>query len=74
MTDKQQCNAAVYKRDTYRVARGTKSGFRMHYDRKQCSRAALDGCEFCRQHRAIDERYNGWGVELWARPTPGDAA
>jgi len=72
MSDKKQCNAAVYKRDTYRVARGTKSGFKMHYDRKQCSRAALDGCEFCRQHQsAADTRYV---ARFMARPTPGDAA
>lgn len=70
MSDKQQCNAAVYKRDTYRVARGTKSGFRMHYDRKQCSRVALDGCEFCRQHQSASDKWGGVYLELYRRPPP----
>lgn len=44
-----RCQARVLKRDTYRVARGTKSGFRMHYNECQCARAATQG-PFCAQH------------------------
>lgn len=47
--DHSRCEAVVYKRDTYRVSRGTKSGFAMHYNRERCSRAAkCDG--LCTQH------------------------
>jgi hypothetical protein len=44
------CEAVVYKRDTYRISRGR--GFRMHYTRGRCSRAAAtDG--LCTQHHRL---------------------
>lgn len=50
MTPRKGCEAAVYHRDTYRVAH-SKSGFRMHYDKKRCQRWAVkDG--LCKQHLA----------------------
>lgn len=45
----QRCEAVIYKRDTYRVARGAPGGFKMHYDRCQCTRAAVKG-GLCWQH------------------------
>jgi hypothetical protein len=66
----ERCAAAIYKRDTYRVSRG--HGFRMHYERKQCSRAAVSGCEFCRQHEKV--KASGVSVFHWRLPTPGDAS
>lgn len=46
---KQRCQAAIYVRDTYRVSRRPGPQFRMHYEKKQCSRAALAG-GLCAQH------------------------
>lgn len=46
----ERCAAAIWKRDTYRVSRG--NGFRMHYNRQRCSRAATHG-EHCAQHAKI---------------------
>lgn len=57
-----QCAALVYKRDTYRVARGTKSGFRMHYNKCQCQRAAVEK-DLCRQHWKIEK--TGMCVIRW---------
>ena len=50
MGERQRCQAAIYKRDTWRVSRrGDGRHFRMHYEKHQCSRAAVeDG--LCRQH------------------------
>ncbi|MBP30407.1 hypothetical protein [Methylobacterium sp.] len=51
-TTAERCQAEVLRRDTYRVSRGTRSGFRMHYERCQCSRQAVeDG--LCRQHAEV---------------------
>jgi hypothetical protein len=69
----ERCAAAIYKRDTYRVSRGY--GFKMHYERKRCSRAAAPGYEFCRQHEKL--RASGVYVVRWelsSLPTPGDAS
>jgi len=59
-TGRPRCQAEIYVRDTYRVARGTKAGFRMHYNREQCRRAAADGAslsgaDLCAQHRRIED-------------------
>lgn len=44
-----RCKVAVYKRDTYRRTGRGKSGFEMHYEKDQCSRATVvDGR--CKQH------------------------
>jgi hypothetical protein len=51
MSTKPQCEAVVYKRDTYRYTGRTKSRFQMHYTRAQCSRAAVTN-GLCRQHAA----------------------
>lgn len=48
-----RCQIAVYKRDTYRYTGRTKSGFRMHYNREQCARAAIEGRDCCAQHAAM---------------------
>ena len=32
----------MYKRDTYRRTGRGRSGFEMHYDKEQCSRAAVE--------------------------------
>lgn len=36
----ERCQAAVWKRDTYRRTGRGKSGFEMHYNRCQCERPA----------------------------------
>lgn len=55
------CRAVVYKRDTYRVARGSKGGFRMHYDRCRCSRRATrDG--LCTQHADMAAKGVGFTI------------
>ena len=47
----QKCKEYVYVRDTYRYT-GGRHRFKMHYERKQCSRLArVDG--YCRQHASI---------------------
>lgn len=51
-----RCQAEILKKDTYRVARGTKSGFKMHYDRMQCTRAAVGNGVFCKQHSVRESR------------------
>jgi hypothetical protein len=52
-----RCNTYVYVRDTYRVSRG--HGFRLHYNRRQCSRLA-NGGDLCWQHARLERR--GWSV------------
>lgn len=48
--DKNQCQATIYKRDTYRRTGRGKYGFEMHYTEQQCSRKPkYDG--YCWQHR-----------------------
>jgi hypothetical protein len=54
----EQCVAAVYKRDTYRMSHGmndsgtrrTKRHFVMHYTREQCSRKPKENGR-CWQHQ-----------------------
>lgn len=69
MPDRLRCNAVVWRRDTYRVARGTKSGFAMHYDRSQCRRLATKGTQFCAQHEAM-----AGFVVLWELRATADGA
>ena len=49
LDDPTRCKAVVYVRDTYRYTGRKKSGFELHYNRKQCSRQA-DTTGFCWQH------------------------
>lgn len=57
----RRCQAAVYKKDCYRVDRRHPSGFTMHYIREQCERRAVEGHKanhdskdpFCWQHEKI---------------------
>ncbi len=65
MDDRPRCDAVVYRRDTYRVARRDKTKFAMHYQRGQCSRRAEEGGIFCRQHGDIAA--SGAGMERWTR-------
>lgn len=53
-TTPARCRAQVEKRDTYRVNRGSPSGFKMHYNRCQCSRPATRGM-FCTQHAKVTD-------------------
>lgn len=48
---KLRCQAVIYVRDTYRRTGRGRSGFEMHYNRQQCSRAAREG-GLCYQHAA----------------------
>jgi hypothetical protein len=52
---RKRCQVAVYKRDTYRRTGRGQSGFEMHYNREQCSRAATEG-DCCRQHADMEKR------------------
>lgn len=49
----ERCSAQIWVKDTYRVDRSAKGkrrgGFSMHYNRKQCSRRAMDDGR-CWQH------------------------
>lgn len=45
-----KCLAQVWVKDCYRVSRG--HGFKMHYNRRQCCRNALDS-GYCKQHAKI---------------------
>lgn len=63
---KTQCDAIVWRRDTYRYTGGTPSGFAMHYAKGQCERRAVeDG--LCRQHAKKSAYVRRWS-SLWARP------
>jgi hypothetical protein len=54
-----RCIATVWKRDTYRISRGSGgSGFRMYYTRCQCERRPAKGLTVCMQHVLMHER---WG-------------
>jgi len=46
---RQRCKAAIYKRDTYRRTGRGPTGFSMHYNKEQCTRASVAD-DFCRQH------------------------
>ncbi len=55
MEREERCQAAVYKRDTYRRTGRGSSGFEMHFKRCRCERRAVtDG--LCKQHAAIAMR------------------
>lgn len=47
----EQCRAHIYVRDTYRRTGRGKTGFELHYARKQCARKA-GACGYCWQHAA----------------------
>lgn len=53
---RRRCQIAVFKRDTYRRTGRTKSGFEMHYSKEQCSRAALESRDCCKQHATMIDR------------------
>jgi len=62
VTRRKRCQAAVYKRDCYRVDRraNVPGKFSMHYTRKQCKRPAVSGFKahyskdnLCWQHEKI---------------------
>lgn len=55
---KSRCQAVIYKRDTHRYTGRGRSGFQMHYDKEQCSRAAKTG-DLCGQHAKWEERGGG---------------
>lgn len=63
-----RCAAEVERRDTYRVARGTKSGFRMHYTKGQCRRMAVEGSDLCAQHKRQEEEGLPKRNSLWRVP------
>lgn len=48
-----RCQAAVWKRDTYRRTGRGKTGFSMHYNKCQCDRAATVDNR-CWQHKNKD--------------------
>lgn len=48
MSERPRCQAAIYKRDTYRHS-GGRQHFKLHYTRAQCSRAAKIG-DLCAVH------------------------
>lgn len=54
MSDRQRCAAMVYVRDTYRRTGRGKTGFEMHYTKRQCKRMSRDG-QFCHQHAPYGE-------------------
>ncbi len=45
-----RCRAIVYVRDTYRRTGRGKSGFELHYDRRQCRRKPREN-GYCWQHQ-----------------------
>ena len=51
-----QCEAIVYVRDTYRRTGRGPTGFSLHYTRRRCSRYALKGGRFCKQHQHQEGR------------------
>lgn len=59
MTD--QCQAVVYRRDTYRYTGGPKQ-FAMHYTRSQCRRHAKDD-GLCWQH--LQAQQDGVQISRW---------
>ena len=59
-----QCEAVVYRRDTYRYTGRRKGGFSMHYTRSRCRRNAVeDG--LCKQHAKMNY---GDGIARVAHP------
>jgi hypothetical protein len=46
---RQRCQAQIHKRDTYRRTGHGRTGFEMHYNKCQCSRAAVEDGR-CKQH------------------------
>lgn len=52
---KPRCKCAIYVRDCLRRTGRGRGGFSMHYEKRQCSRAAIDGSEFCKVHTKQSE-------------------
>jgi hypothetical protein len=50
MTNRQQCAATVWRRDTYRRTGRGPTGFEMHYDKGRCRRWAKEGGDLCAHH------------------------
>lgn len=48
----EQCEALVYIRDTYRYTGRGKSGFSMHFNKRQCKRKKTNQ-GYCKQHAKI---------------------
>lgn len=59
---KRRCKVAVWKRDTYRRDGRAKSGFSMHYNMVQCSRAVVKN-DRCWQHQV--ERFGNGTLIGW---------
>lgn len=49
LPDDGRCKACVWVRDTYRRTGRSKTGFELHYIRRQCKRKPVDG-DHCTQH------------------------
>lgn len=62
MSDRQRCAATVYVRDTYRRTGRGKTGFEMHYTKRQCKRKAGVG-QFCHQHAPYGEAVRTLGEQ-----------
>ena len=54
MQAREQCEAIVYHRDTYRYTGQGPSGFSMYYDEERCKRKA-QGMGLCSQHLAMSD-------------------
>lgn len=67
-----QCDAAVYRRDTYRYSGRGGSGFEMHYEQGQCKRAASVG-PLCWQHAERPSVLRWSSLWSWKRPPAADA-
>ena len=61
---RKRCQAVVYKRDVPRYSGRGSSGFSMHYTKDQCSRAAVDGTDRCKQHSQDGSMTCPWAVEF----------
>lgn len=62
-----RCKALVYHRDCYRVARGSRHGFKMHYRKEQCTRRPGES-GYCWQHERLKAEYPGYVSDCrWAR-------
>lgn len=52
---KGYCRAVVWERDTYRRTGRGKTGFEMHYTRRQCKRKEMRGAgHLCAQHYGME--------------------
>lgn len=51
-----RCEAAIFKRDTYRRTGRGRTGFELHYTEKRCSRRAVHN-GFCWQHQHFNDNW-----------------